>query len=448
MKMKRGTLMSFLVACVLPAFGQDLSNSIEYGQLYIVGDATGAAWDLGSADEMRKIAEGVFEWTGHLAGGKEFKFMNTREAWHKHIVASESGVTVGKGEAYRLNFYADWGLDGSLDLKFRMAETGEYTVVVDLTAMRMTVTEPARTAQWPDKFYLTGTSVDNQVVEVPNCFGAEFKKVVSLKPGNIKLMDTPSETDATTYYVPRFSDVDVTYGDGFYSPLYSTGDKAANGWSVAVAGDYSIYLDILRETYLCRRYKPAQVLYLVGGCCERGWNYWDESNCLFLPDPANPEVMVWEGELRIGWEKRPGSDGSLTDPEEPDKFKILTAKDWFLDTYHPYVADAPAVGESAARISGGYDLKWTIEKDGVYRLELDTKTEVLKGTYLGPVSSASGYYDKPMADVERLGPDVENRAEVRYYNLQGMRIEAPSTVGVYIKLDGDSATKFVVNGLR
>ena len=71
-----------------------MSNSIDYTQLYIVGDATQTSWDLGKAESLSKISEGVFEWTGQLEGNKEFKFINDRSGWHKHIVALEGGLTI------------------------------------------------------------------------------------------------------------------------------------------------------------------------------------------------------------------------------------------------------------------------------------------------------------------------------------------------------------------
>lgn len=81
-----------------------MSNSIEYTQLYIIGDAVATGWDLGQAPDMTSIAPGVLEWTGELNGGKEFKFMNTREAWHKHIVATASGITAEPEASYSLAF--------------------------------------------------------------------------------------------------------------------------------------------------------------------------------------------------------------------------------------------------------------------------------------------------------------------------------------------------------
>ena len=136
-----------------------MSNSIEYGQLFIVGDATETSWDLISAAEMSKIADGVFEWTGSLAGGKEFKFMNTREPWHKHIVAIENNVIAEVGKNYPLCFYSNWALNEDLDCKFKIEETGKYTITVDLTSMRMAIYRPSDTPKWPNNFPSTSPRV-------------------------------------------------------------------------------------------------------------------------------------------------------------------------------------------------------------------------------------------------------------------------------------------------
>lgn len=426
--MKRYSFLTMIMSliCSIKAFG-GMSNSIEYTQLYIVGDAVPTGWDLGQAPGMTVIAPGVLEWTGKLDGGKEFKFMNTREGWHKHIVATVSGITAQPDESYSLAFYADWGLDGSKDCKFKVAESGDYIIMVDLNSMRMKLSKTATATAWADKFYITGTAVDNRVIELNEYQNAEFKGSFSCKPGFLKLMNTETETADTKYFVPRFQEVDITFGEGYYSPLYPAG-KEVNGWSVSVAGDYNIYLDKNSKTYLARMFKPSRALYLVGGCCELKWNYWDANSCRFYPDSERPEVMVWEGELRIGWDET---------ADEPNKFKILTAQDWFRATYHPYISDISAEGETDARISGGDDLKWTISKSGYYRLELNTKTEKLTGTYLGSSELANGKEETVLA-IDN--PTVEVNRKPTYYNLQGMRIDNPSN-GIYLVTDNRGTVK-------
>lgn len=439
--MKNLSLIATFLAIGMSAYAGDMSNSIELTQLYIVGDATATSWDLGNADELNRIDEGVFEWTGRLTGGKDFKFMNSRDGWHKHIVATEAGMEAKKGNEYLLDFYADWGLDGKKDCKFHVAETGDYTVIVDLNSMRMTLTEPVDTPEWPERFYLTGTALDNKVVEIPDCHGVEHKATVYLKAGTVKLMDTPTESKNTHYYRPVFEDIEVSFGSGYHTPLFES-DGSAAGWNVTLEDYYMVYLDNSSHTYRFKRHVPARNLYLVGGCCERAWNYWDDSNCKFIPDPENPDIMVWEGELRIGWEKKTGDDGKRIDPDEPDKFKILTAQDWFRDTYHPYVADVPAEGNTEARITGGDDVKWSISRDGVYRLELNTKTEILTGAFVRPVQEDNISGESGIGSVKNAEDETAAVATI-YYTLQGNRVKDPSN-GIYIQVFGSKTRKILI----
>lgn len=425
--MKRIAYIIIATLSALTMRAADLSNSIEYGQLYLIGPACSAGWNIDNALEFNKIAYGVFEWTGDLTAGEDFKFMNTRE-WHKHLVSTESGTVAQKGGTYALDFYADWSLSDDKDRKLKVATSGTYTIIVDITCMRMTLQEPAAAMPWPEKFYLVGSATDNQVIEVPNFYNVEFKKNVTLKPGNVKLMDTPTVTASTTYYVPRFDDVDVSFGKGYTSTMVSTSDANAAGWSVSVAGNYTFYLDESSHSYQCNLFKPRQVLYLVGGCCEKSWNYWDKSNCEFTPDASRPEVLVWDGELRIGW------DGSI----EPDRFKILTSKNWFGDTYHPYAQDTEAEGVTDARISGGDDNKWKITRDGAYHIEVNTLTEQVTCTYTGATSSPD--LSGSESGISDVAADTEG--ETAYYNLQGVRIAEPTT-GLYIKRQGSKAVKCI-----
>lgn len=389
---------------------------------------------------MPKLLNGVFEWTGFLRAGKEFKFMNSLEAWRKHVVSAKSGVVAEIGKNYPLDFYSNWTLDNTRDRKFTVAESGRYTVTVDLTSMRMVISKPIEPATWPERFYLVGTATGNEIIEIPKTYGVEYKKAVTLGEGYVKLIDTPTITPETKYYVPRFTDVDITYGQNCDVKLYLSQDPEAAGWRVTLPGDYHIYLDCSRRTFSCRKFKQYKTLYITGGCCERNWNYWDKSNNQFHPDPDNPDVMVWEGELRIGWDPKVNPDGSLSEPDEPNKFKILTVQDWFRDSYHPYQADALAEGESAARITGGPDVKWTIRKNGIYRLELNTKTEILTATILSPKEAENA--DMDMAGAELPQEETDQHKDY-YYNLQGMPLPGP-TSGFVIIVNGGKARKCIL----
>lgn len=428
--MKHSFSAILMLAAAGAAHAGDMSNSIEYTQLYIIGDAVESSWNLGAAPELTRIDNGVFEWTGRLAGGKDFKFMNTREAWHKHVVNTTGKPDVEPGGTYKLNFFANWTLPGENDLKFRVAADGRYVITVDLNSMMMKIDEAPAETVWPERFFLTGSATGDKAVEIPACHGVEYKTTVRLEAGRLMISDGQE-----AMFVPRFADVDISYSADSHAPMYPARGAEAEGWSVTIPGDYSVYIDAATHRYMARPLRLYPMLYIVGGCCERAWNYWDSSDCIFLPDPSDPELMVWQGELRIGGDRSNGM------PDEPDKFKILSAQSWFSPTFHPYEADAPACGTSDARISGGDDLKWTIDRDGIYRLVLDLRHETLTGTLVEELQPAgTGGSGGETASVNDTGAAS---SACRYYNLQGIPVDKPSG-GVYIEANHDKVSKVFI----
>lgn len=403
-----------------------MSNSLELTQLYIIGGATPYSWDLGAAPEMRRIAPGVFQWQGTLRGGEEFKFMNTRECWHKHIVATESDAQTSVGGNYQLDFYANWQLPSDKDLKFKAPEAGgEYLVTVDLNSMLMNLSEAPEALRMPERLYATGTALGGEFVELPAYGGVEFKAGVELAPGNLILTDRAELTEDTRVFGPMFEDVDLGFGERMQAGLVESAAGEA-GWSVGVGGKYTLYASFDGLSGYGRRFRPKATLYIVGGCCELSWNYWDPSDCRFTPSADAPEELVWEGRLEIG------RNGNTT---EPEKFKILTAQDWFAETYHPYSADAPAEGRGSFRTTGGDDHKWAISSNGVYRITVNTWKETI---------SVECEPDGPK-QAQNATTGVKNvlaaeSGSAAYYDLRGMRLSAPrsGTVCIEVRTDGSA----------
>lgn len=201
--------------CSLSVFA-GMSNSIEYTQLYIVGTAVPGGWNIG-ATPMDRIDRGVFTWTGKLTAGEPFKFMNSNDGWHKHIVATSKDELIKEGEIHHLDFYANWQLPDMYDNKFKVEKSGEYVITVDLRNMSVCLSKPLPAQAYPDKYYITGSALDNQVIELTKIENFEFKQSLVCKPGNIILMDTPVRRDDTRYFIPVFEDVDLAFGKGFAS---------------------------------------------------------------------------------------------------------------------------------------------------------------------------------------------------------------------------------------
>lgn len=351
----------------------DMSNSLELSQLYIIGDATPYSWDTNMCPNMEKVDEGVFRWSGHLEAGKEFKFLNTRE-FHKHIVATSADQQIRVGQYYDLNLEIDKGLPEYKDFKFKPATTGDYTLYVDLRSMRMAVYEKEKNCELPTKLYATGTALGGKVVEIPLYGNVEFKALLKLQVGNLILQDTPAARASTKYYTSLFDGVDISFGQDYSSSLKATTGKQVEGWSVSVPGKYTLHALKEQHRVYANLFKPRRTLYLVGGCLQDYWNYMaDPAVCQFVPSSSDSEELVWEGYLSPTW-----SDGR----PEPSKLKILTEQDWSSETYHPYAADAPLLGEGSFRSFGGDDWKWNIYQAGTFRITVNTAKETIRGELL------------------------------------------------------------------
>lgn len=375
--MKKIALYIAVFFCSLPALA-GMSNSIEYTHLNIVGTAVAGGWDY-NATPMSRIDNGVFTWTGTLKANEPFKFMNSNDGWHKHVVATTKDELIKEGEIHHLDFYANWQLPDALDNKFKVATTGQYTLTVDLRNMCVSLSKPLPAQSYPDKYYVTGSALDNRVIEMNKIENFEFKQSLSCKAGNIILMDTPVRNENTRYFTPVFEDVDLSFGKGYACKLGVTTNADARGWSVSVPGDYILYISCSNNTYIGRKHTPRKALYITGGCCQYPWDFIHDEVCAFAPDPANPDVLIWENELRIGW---------VSTAPEPNRFKILTDKDWNSETYHPYIADTPAEGTTQIRTTDGEDSKWTISRSGTYRIAVNTRTETMTVEYLSASQQA------------------------------------------------------------
>lgn len=411
--------------CSLSVFA-GMSNSIEYTKLYIVGSAVAGGWDY-NATPMSRIDNGVFTWTGTLKANEPFKFMNSNNGWNKHVVATSKDELIKEGEIHHLDFYANSQLPDALDNKFRVDKTGEYVLTVDLRNMCVSLSKPLPAQTYPDKYYITGSALDDKVIELNKIENFEFKQSLTCKAGNIILMDTPVKGENTRYFTPVFEDVDLSFGKEYAPKLQVTTDANARGWSVSVPGDYIVYISCSDHKYAGRKHVPRKVLYITGGCCEYPWDYVHDDVCAFAPDPEDQDVLIWEGELRIGW---------VNTAPEPNKFKILTDKDWNSETYHPYIPDTRAEGMLQIRTTNGDDSKWTITKDGLYRISVNTRNETMNVELLSPKQTGnadgSGLAGANDAEKDVVELSYSNRTVELIYTPEPVEIKVINVAGTVV----------------
>ena len=125
----------------------------EEENMYIIGDAIGS-WDLTQAKPMIKSTDGkTFGMTVHLEEGKLFKFVNgtdynTNYSYSAAFVNYEFNSNINSG-----NLLVSKSTVAYSDYKFRVSETGDYYITLDLNNMRIYVNKAAKLYE---KLYVIG----------------------------------------------------------------------------------------------------------------------------------------------------------------------------------------------------------------------------------------------------------------------------------------------------
>lgn len=128
----------------------------EEENMYIIGDATQAEWDLAKAQPMIKSADGkTFGMTVHLEAGKQFKFVNgkdynTNYSYYAEFVNYEFNSNINSA-----NLLVSKSTVAYSDYKFTVSETGDYYITLDLNNMRIYVNKAAKLY---DKLYVIGSA--------------------------------------------------------------------------------------------------------------------------------------------------------------------------------------------------------------------------------------------------------------------------------------------------
>lgn len=131
----------------------------EEENMYIIGDATQAKWDLDNAQPMIKSTDGrTFSMKVHLDAGKEFKFVNgkgwgTNYCYNAEYPGYEFKSDINSGNLiFRKNTST-----APPDYKFTVQETGDYYITLDLNNMKIYVNKATATY---DKLYVVGSATE------------------------------------------------------------------------------------------------------------------------------------------------------------------------------------------------------------------------------------------------------------------------------------------------
>ena len=214
-------------------------------------------------------------------------------------------------------------------------------------------------AQEYSQLWITGTAVPGGTQQLEMVSDNDFKYAGPLKAGELRIITTKKVGKETQFLTPVLPDANVAnHGIGFTA----TSDIASEPWQVVVDDEhYRLHVYPDRKTLQGEICQPWGELFIGGGATETGWK--EGKMQLMRQHPDNPYVWTWEGELKR-------HDGV----EEPTSFKFQGQNRWYPKALHPYAQGTDILSDRRLRI-GGDDTKWSITKDGTYRITIDIFNE-------------------------------------------------------------------------
>ena len=214
-------------------------------------------------------------------------------------------------------------------------------------------------AQQDQQFWITGTAVPGNTQKLEMVSANDFKYAGPLKAGELRVITTKKVGKNTQYLSPVVPDANVAnHGIGFTVVT----DITSEPWQVVVDDEhYRLHVNPERKTLHGEICQPWGELFIGGGATASGWK--EGKMQLMHQQTDNPYVWTWEGELKR-------HDGV----EEPTNSKFQGQDRWHPKALHPYAQGTDILNDRRLRI-GGDDTKWSITKDGVYRITIDIFNE-------------------------------------------------------------------------
>ncbi len=334
--------------------------------LYIFGEGTKTGWSLDSMEEMKRVDNGIFTWTGKLFGGKAFKFAVQRDFIPTYNYAAEGKL------AYRATY-------DDPDDCFYVEETGNYQVDVNL--LDLTISIKASSAETPlfDSMYLignmTGWSFEPLEVDLVDPFLFRMGRFFD-KGGDFKFA-TANGSWENNFKAP-YANAPYTESKTVFVSGYDPDDK----WYLQdseTGKAYKICFDVRkdRERMLMAEFVPYEMIYLIGSASPAGW---DLANAAAMTAGSDAYTFTWEGhlnegELKFTCDKKSdwmgawfmASEAGKTPTGQTERILFVDkSSDWckaqYLETN---------VGD------GGFDQKWQISEAGTYVITLNQLKETV-----------------------------------------------------------------------
>lgn len=359
---------------------------IEAEEVFMVGSATPAGWNIDEPTPMEKKSRYIFSYEGELTPG-ELKMCIATGSWDVEFIRPESdGVVINENGVAADNFV----FTAAPDNKWNVEKHGNYTVELDLENWKIKVTcnEVIETQKHPietETVFMIGNAtpggwsmVDATEFTQDDANSFIFHWEGTLEPGSFKACIERDNTFSCPFIRPTSADVEVN-ADGVASPdfTYTTGPD--DQWKVTAAGTYAITLDLENWT-IAVEFKDGEEpdpnapietahLYLLGDATEGGWSL--DAATELTKDASNPYLFMVQTALVEG------------------EFKAVLQRSFDGKQIRP-AADGVEVNEAGVTApdfvySAEPDNKWKVTASGIYALTFDLEHYTISAVRTGDI---------------------------------------------------------------
>ncbi len=222
-------------------------------------------------------------------------------------------------------------------------------------------------AQTPDALWASGNAVPGGCIKLERVGHNIYKLVTALKAGEVKIQTSEKVTADTRFFVPVEADAALVNNGMAWR---EEKDPNVAAWQVLFAEDhYRITVDMNTSTLQGELVKPWHELFIGGGATKNGWD--DKHMQAFVQDDKNPYLWTWTGVLSRNEQF-----------VEPTLFKLEGQLMWGPKQLHPLTEGEDILTSTRFR-NGGDDTRWSISRDGRYKITIDLLYETVKAEYLG-----------------------------------------------------------------
>ena len=310
-----------LIAAIMTCLGMSAQDAEN---IFITGDATDYGWTFSNPEESRVVSQGngIFKWSGNLKADGRFRFLTIQKWYPTYTTASASHQVVSEG-TYDIT-YDVTARNG--EPSFRVSNSGEYTLTLDLNAMTMQVTLDKK-AEEPLHIYIVGSGCPagwstGAAIELEQLANGHYTWTGDLtKENDGRFRFITSRNWYPTYTTAEAGHQLVKAGQ-YALTYYETGAPGEPSFKVEVPGNYTVDLDIenLIMTLTLNSAYEEKFMYITGNATTGEDLAEGEEMPMLEMHLTGDDLFEWTGDLypetttgaRAVFKFSPDPEGSIT----------------------------------------------------------------------------------------------------------------------------------------